>query len=130
MYRDVWRKFQASQPLEPLERQIAAVISEHTEYVSWLESDDDALKQDFTPEAGRENPFLHMGLHLAIREQVSTNRPAGITAIHQKLSQRLGDVHQAEHKMLEALGETLWESQRNSQPPDERAYLQRLERLV
>ena len=129
MYRDVWRKFQASQPLEPLEAQIAAVISEHPEYVSWLESGDDALRSDFTPETGRENPFLHMGMHLAIREQVSTDRPPGITAIHQKLSQRFRDAHQAEHAMVEALGETLWEAQRNNLPPDERLYLQRLERL-
>jgi hypothetical protein len=129
MYRDVWRKFQASQKLEPLEAQIAAVISEHPEYVAWLESGDDALRSDFTPETGRENPFLHMGMHLAIREQVSTDRPHGITAIHQKLSQRLRDAHQAEHAMLEALGETLWEAQRNNLPPDEGAYLLRLQRL-
>jgi hypothetical protein len=129
MYRDVWRKFQASQPLEPLEGQIAAVISEHPEYVEWLESGDDALRIDFTPETGRENPFLHMGMHLAIREQISTNRPAGITAIHQKLSQRLGGAHEAEHVMLEALGETLWEAQRNNLPPDETIYLLRLQQL-
>src|SRR5688500_8921175 len=95
MNRDVWRKFQSSQPLEPLEKQIAAVISEHPEYLSWLESGDEALKQDFTPEMGRENPFLHMGMHLAIREQISTDRPRGITAIHQQLSKRLGDAHKA-----------------------------------
>jgi hypothetical protein len=130
MYRDVWRKFRASQPLEPLESQIAAVISERPEYVSWLEGSDDALRSDFTPETGRENPFLHMGMHLAIREQVSTNRPTGITSIHQKLSQRLGAAHQAEHAMLEALGETLWEAQRNSRAPDDRAYLERLQRLA
>jgi hypothetical protein len=129
MYRDVWRKFQASQPLEPLEAQIAAVISEHPEYVAWLESGDDALRAEFTPEGGRENPFLHMGMHLAIREQVSTDRPRGITAIHQKLAQRLGDAHKAEHTMLEALGETLWEAQRNNRAPDEGAYLERLQRL-
>lgn len=129
MYHDVWRKFQASQPLEPLEAQIAAVISEHPEYVSWLESGDDALRSDFTPETGRENPFLHMGMHLAIREQVATNRPNGITAIHKRLSERLGDVHQAEHVMLEALGETLWEAQRNNLPPDEQRYLERLKLL-
>jgi Domain of unknown function (DUF1841) len=130
MYRDVWRKFQASQPLEPLEKQIAAVIAEHPEYVSWLESGDEALQQNFTPEGGRENPFLHMGMHLAIREQVSTDRPHGIAAIHQRLSQRFGDSHQAEHAMLEALGETLWEAQRSNLPPDENAYLQRLQRLA
>jgi hypothetical protein len=130
MYRDVWRKFQASLPLEPLEAQIAAVISEHPEYVSWLEAGDEALRSNFTPETGRENPFLHMGLHLAIREQVSTDRPPGIAAVHANLSQRLGDAHRAEHAMLEALGETLWEAQRNNLPPDEQAYLQRLQRLT
>ena len=35
----------------------------------------------------------------------------------------------AEHRMMEALGETLWEAQRNGRAPDERAYLERLQRL-
>ena len=85
MYLEAWRKFSARQPLEPLEAQLAAVIAEHPEYVTWLESGEEALGAEFTPEGGRQNPFLHMGLHLAIREQVATNRPAGITEIHQKL---------------------------------------------
>ena len=59
-YLDAWRKFAAHTPLEPLEAQLAAVIAEHPEYVSWLESGDPALLADFTPEGGRENPFLHM----------------------------------------------------------------------
>ena len=32
--------------------------------------------------------------------------------------------------MMEALGETLWEAQRNSTPPDESAYLERLRRML
>ena len=85
-YLDAWRKFSAHEPLEPLEAQLAAVIAEHPEYVSWLESGDAALLADFTPEGGRENPFLHMGLHLAIREQVATDRPAGIARVHEALT--------------------------------------------
>ena len=77
-YVDAWRKFQAREPLEPLEAQLAAVIAEHPEYISSLEAGEEALGADFTPEGGRENPFLHMGLHLAIREQVATDRPADI----------------------------------------------------
>src|SRR5260370_592283 len=73
MYLDAWRKFTARAPLEPLEAQLAAVIAEHPEYVTWLESGEQALSAEFTPEAGRQNPFLHMGLHLAIREQVATD---------------------------------------------------------
>src|SRR5579883_1569120 len=119
MYLDAWRKYTARQPLEPLEAQVAAVIAEHPEYVPLLESGSQALAADYTPEGGRENPFLHMGLHLAIREQVATDRPAGITRIHQDLSKRFGDAHAAEHTMLEALAETLWESQRAGRAPDE-----------
>jgi hypothetical protein len=112
-----------------LEAQLAAVIAEHPEYIAWLESGEGALSAEFTPEGGQENPFLHMGLHLAIREQVATNRPAGIAAIHQKLAGRLGGAHAAEHAMLEPLAETIWEAQRQGQVPDEQVYLERLKKL-
>jgi hypothetical protein len=114
--------------LEPLEAQLAAVIAEHPEYVTWLEAGEAALGTEFTPEGGQQNPFLHMGLHLAIREQVATNRPPGIAEVHQKLSARLG-AHEAEHAMLEPLAETLWEAQKQGHMPDEQAYLERLRKL-
>ncbi|HEX5460735.1 MAG TPA: DUF1841 family protein [Steroidobacteraceae bacterium] len=129
MYLDAWRKYTARQPLEPLEAQLAAVIAEHSEYVPLLESGPQALTTDYSPEAGRENPFLHMGLHLAIREQVATDRPPGVAQIHHALSQRLRDPHTAEHAILEVLAETLWESQRAGRPPDEQRYLERLRAL-
>ena len=125
MYLEAWRKYVARQPLEPLEGQIAAVIAEHPEYLPVLEASA-ALEADFTPEGGRENPFLHMGLHLAIREQVATDRPAGIARIHRDLAGRLGDAHAAEHAMLERLAETLWEAQRRGGLPDEQRYIERL----
>ena len=70
-----------------------------------------------------------MGLHLAIREQVGTRRPAGIEAVHARLSRTLGDAHEAEHRMIEVLAETLWEAQRAGSAPDEAGYLERLRRL-
>jgi hypothetical protein len=126
MYLEAWRRFSARLPLEPLEAQVAAVIAEHPEYVPLLESGAEALTADYTPEGGRETPFLHMGLHLAIREQVATDRPAGIKEVHETLARRLGDAHAAEHAMLESLAEVLWEAQRSGQMPDEQRYLQRL----
>ena len=128
-YLDAWRKFCAHEALGPLESQLAAVIAEHPEYVSWLESGEDALGAEFTPESGRENPFLHMGLHLAIREQVATDRPAGIAAVHAGLARRHGGAHEAEHAMIEPLAQTLWEAQRGGAAPDEARYLERLRRL-
>ena len=129
MYLSSWRKYTARQPLEPLEAQVAAVIAEHPEYVPVLEAGPEALAADYTPEGGQANPFLHMGLHLAIREQVATDRPAGIAQIHRALAQRLGSPHAAEHAMLELLAETLWEAQRAGRAPDEQRYLERLRAL-
>jgi Domain of unknown function (DUF1841) len=128
-YLEAWRKFSAREALGPLEAQIAAVVAEHPEYVSWLESGEAALLAQFTPEGGRENPFLHMGLHLAIREQVATDRPPGIAGVHRQLAARGAGAHAAEHLMIEPLAETLWEAQRSGRPPDEAAYLERLRRL-
>jgi hypothetical protein len=130
LYCAAWRKHRAGQPLEPLEHQIVTVIEQHPEYHSLLEDEAEAVGRDFTPEAGQSNPFLHMGLHLAIREQSATDRPAGIAAIRTRLAERLADPHEAEHRMLERLGEALWLSQRTGQPPDEAAYLDSLRRLL
>jgi Domain of unknown function (DUF1841) len=129
MYLEAWRKFSDKKPLEPLEAQLAAVIAEHPEYLEWIEAGEAAIAAEFTPESGRQNPFLHMGLHLAIREQVATNRPPGIAEVHSKLATRLGDPHTAEHAMLEVLAQTLWEAQRSGRAPDESAYLEALRRL-
>jgi len=129
MYLEAWRKFSAKQPLEPLEAQLAAVIAEHPEYLEVIEAGEAAIAAEFTPESGRQNPFLHMGLHLAIREQAATDRPRGIAEVHSKLAARLGDAHAAEHVMLEALAETMWEAQRSNRAPDEQAYLEKLRAL-
>lgn len=128
MYLQAWRRYSAREPLEPLQAQIAAVIAEHPEYVALLESGPEALTADYTAD-GRENPFLHMSLHLALREQVATDRPGGIAQIHQALCRRLGDPHVAEHAMLPVLAETLWESQRSGRAPEEQRYLERLRQL-
>jgi hypothetical protein len=129
-YVEAWSKRRDGRPMEPLEHQLAAVIEEHPEYQAQLERDPEALDRDFTPEAGHTNPFLHMGLHLAIREQVATNRPGGIAAIYAELARRIDDRHDVEHRMCECLGEALWRSQQSGLAPDEAAYLDSLRRLL
>lgn len=126
MYADAWQKQLAAAPLTPLEAQIVAVIAEHPEYHAALAGD---LAQDYSVEGGATNPFLHMGLHLGIREQVATDRPAGIAAVYRRLAARLGDTHSAEHRMLDCLAEALWEAQRRHCAPDEAVYLRRLQVL-
>jgi hypothetical protein len=130
MYLEAWRKHRESLPVEPVEDQIIRVVALHPEYAQLLESDPTALDREYSPEEGQTNPFLHMGLHLAIREQVATDRPAGIAVVHRSLAARLGDVHEAEHAMIETLGEALWSAQRAGLPPDEAQYLESLRRLL
>jgi hypothetical protein len=127
MYRDAWRKRRDGEILSPLEAQIARVVEEHPEYQATVESD--APGETYTPEGGATNPYLHMGMHLAIREQVGTDRPPGIRAIFERIAAGIGDPLEAEHRMMEALGQTLWEAQRNNAPPDEAAYVDRLKHL-
>jgi len=129
-YVTVWEKAGAGQPLEPLERIIAEVIREHPEYQSFLRDAETALQRDFTPEMGQANPFLHMGLHIAIREQLGSDRPEGFRDVYRQIGRRVGDIHTAEHAIMECLGQTLWEAQRGGVAPDERAYLERLRRLA
>ena len=126
MYASAWQKHRDGQVLSPLEAQIARVVEEHPEYHDAVGGN---LEREYTVEDGQTNPFLHMGLHLSIREQVATDRPAGIRNIHARLAAKTGDVHTAEHQMIDCLAETLWEAQGQNLMPDEDAYLERLRRL-
>jgi hypothetical protein len=131
-YSDAWRKHQQRSPLTPLETMIADVIGAHPEYQAIVSDLDAAVAFEPGAAGGGENPFLHMGLHLAVREQISIDRPPGVRDLLQSLQSRLGDLHDAEHALMEALAEALWQAQRAGTPPDEGRYLalarRRLER--
>jgi len=128
-YMEAWRRHNQALPLEPVDAQIADVVEWHPEYHALLNSAALAVEREWMPESGQTNPFLHMGMHLAIRDQVATDRPAGVAAVHAGLLRRVGDGHRVEHMMMECLGAALWQSQRTGLPPDEDAYLEALRRL-
>lgn len=130
MYLDVWRKHQGGELLQPLEALIAEVIGIHPEYHDLLMQGDAALDKDFLPELGESNPFLHMGMHIAIREQLATDRPSGIATAHKKLLLRLQDPHQVEHQIMECLGHSLWQAQQDNSAPDESQYLRCVQQLA
>ena len=128
VYLNVWRKLQHNKLLEPMEALIAEVIEIHPEYHALLEDGEATVQNEFTPEQGQTNPFLHMGMHIALREQADSNRPNGIQPIYQKLTARRGR-HEAEHAMMECLGQALWQAQRDATEPDQLAYLDCLKKL-
>lgn len=128
-YLSAWHKACANEPLSALEEQIVAVIRQHPEYQPLLEQGETALAREWRPESGDTNPFLHMGLHLALQEQLATDRPAGIRRLYKAMIDAcLGDVHTAEHRILDCLAEALWKAQRDGQDLRPKAYLKCIKR--
>lgn len=128
-FADTWQKATQNVPLDAMEQQVAKVIEMHPEYHAML-NNDKHLGNDYLPEMGETNPFLHMGMHLGLQEQVVLDQPAGIQAIYSQLGERLKDVHETEHAMMDCLGEALWQAQQNGGLPDESAYFSCLTQLV
>ena len=129
-YLTAWEKYQKKQPMEPLERQIAHVIAEHPEYQAFIENKEQALAKDFFPEMGEANPFLHLSLHLGIRDQVNLNNPSGIADIYQQLLIQYGERHPTEHAMMECLAHEMHAMQQESRPFSVDAYLAALRDLL
>lgn len=125
---EAWRKHRERAILEGAEAVAADLIEQHPEYHALLENPEAAIDQEFTPESGQMNPFLHLSLHLAIADQISIDQPPGIRAAYQALRNRL-EVHEAEHALLECLGEALWRAQREGGGIDAVSYLECVRRV-
>ena len=82
----------------------------------------------YTVEQGRENPFLHLSMHLSIDEQLAIDQPTGIRQAVELLAARRGSLHAAHHEVMECLGEMIWASQRSGLPPDGQAYIEAVRR--
>ncbi|KAA6184187.1 DUF1841 family protein [Thiohalocapsa marina] len=122
-FLEAWRKSKTGEPLQPLEQQIVQIISQHPEYHAIVDNSD-MLDRDWLPEGGETNPFLHMGLHLALYEQVTTDNPPGMRKLYRQMIENcLGDVHDAEHRMLECLAEAIWQVQRHGRAFNSKALL-------
>jgi hypothetical protein len=118
-----WRKQREGTPLTPLEAQAARWIDEHPEYHAALADEAVALAAVYRVEDGRENPFLHLSMHLSILEQTGIDQPTGIRQAVELLAARRNSLHQAHHEVMECLGEMIWSSQRSGLPPDGPAYI-------
>jgi hypothetical protein len=120
---DAWRKFKASEPLTPLEGMALQVMQVHPEYHAVLDAPERYREQEYFPEMGETNPFLHMSLHLSIQEQLSIDQPPGIVAAYRALLQKHGEEMAAQHDLMDCLAETVWRAQRDRSAPDAAAYL-------
>ncbi|MDB5961343.1 MAG: hypothetical protein JWP59_2637 [Massilia sp.] len=120
---EAYRKQQAGEILGPMEAIAADWIANHPEYAGDLGDAEAAIARDYAVETGKTNPFLHLSMHLSISEQISIDQPPGIRDAFNSLEAKLGQ-HEAQHRIMECLGEMIWTSQRNNTPPDAAAYLE------
>jgi hypothetical protein len=122
----VWQKHKKNLVLDATEARLAAIMEQHPEYHAMLEKAD-TTAQEYAPE---ENPFMHMSLHLALREQIDTNRPAGIGLIQQQLLNQYKDPLHVEHLMMECLCRMMGVAQQTGTTPSDEDYLQALEVII
>lgn len=127
---EAWRLRDNASACTPLQAIALEWMHRHPEYHDLLEQPEAAREAEFTPESGRENPFLHLSLHLSLVEQLQIDQPPGIRQAWQTLMRTAGDEHEAAHRAMQALAETIWEAQRSGMPPSNERYLERLRRAA
>ncbi|MFM9914072.1 MAG: DUF1841 family protein [Methylophilaceae bacterium] len=120
---ETWRKYRQNEALTGLEGMALQVMLAHPEYHAILNAPEQFMEQEYFPEMGETNPFLHMSLHLSVLEQLSIDQPTGIVAAYQALQIKHGDDQAAQHQLMDCLAETVWRAQRGGTAPDSAAYL-------
>ena len=121
---DAYRQWRDGTPLTPMQARAADWIALHPEYHAELADLPAAQAAVYDVEAGRTNPFLHLSMHVSIDEQMGIDQPRGIKLAVDLLAARRGSLHDAQHEVMECLGEMIWTSQRSGLPPDGEKYLE------
>lgn len=125
-----WQKKLNAAVLSELEHIIVHVIELHPEYHHYLENPDTSLQRDWSAQHGESNPFLHMGMHISIHEQLGADQPPGIKLLYQRLLNKYHQPHEVEHRMIDCLGLVMWQSQTSQTEPDLQQYRECLEKLL
>lgn len=124
-----WQRHSAQQPLTGVEPLLISVALRHPEYHPLLQDPAANEERDWTVETGQSNPFLHMGMHIAIEEQVNLDQPPGVREHYHALLRQGLDGHAVQHRMMDCLGEMLRQAPGRPSGPDPRLYLDCLAQL-
>ncbi|MHB1678312.1 MAG: DUF1841 family protein [Sulfuriferula sp.] len=129
-YFETWRKYLQKLPLAGAELNAVAIILDHPEYHDLLNQAERYATQDYPPESGNTNPFLHLSMHLAIQEQLAINQPYDIRHYYQRLLNRYQSASLAQHEMMDCLGEMIWQAQRQHNEFDPAIYFTCLDKKL
>lgn len=123
-----WYKYKHQEALSDMEEIALKVILLHPEYQSILDDTERYHDKDYPPEMGITNPFLHMGMHITIKEQLSIDQPAGIRDRFERLLKKNGNEHDTMHQIMECLAEMIWQAQHSQSAPDPSIYFECLDK--
>ncbi len=123
-----WYKYKHQEALSDMEEIALKVILLHPEYQSILDDTERYHDKDYPPEMGITNPFLHMGMHITIKEQLSIDQPAGIRDRFERLLKKNANEHDTMHQIMECLAEMIWQAQRSQSAPDPSIYFECLDK--
>lgn len=131
IYFDAWQKHLKGMPLVPMELMIVDLIQHHPEYHPLFATPENYQMFEQEKFALDHNPFFHLGLHLAIKEQAMTDRPPGIRSLYQQLCARYGSELEAEHRILPCLTRLLTEQFNPADPQSNDAiYLDDIRKML
>ncbi len=128
-FAEVAARLASGRPLEAADHHLASVLADHPEDCRRLAGRHaDDLVQGTGPHDVADGPFfLHLALHVALREQAAADLPPGIRTLHASyVSWAGGDRVRAEHRMLPILEEAMRRSLGRPGGDDPRIYLEAL----
>jgi Domain of unknown function (DUF1841) len=105
----------------PHEQLAMDILAQHREFHERLKTGSDPLNRSYS--AGEINPYLHLSMHLAVQEQISSDQPAGLRRLFTELQAATGSAMQAQHHVMQSLEKTMALAQQTQTAPDALAYL-------
>ncbi|MEC7030231.1 MAG: DUF1841 family protein [Pseudomonadota bacterium] len=123
VFIDTWHRFQQGAKLSDFEMRLAGVMQHYPNYTERLH----LLQEGGEPGKYSDNPFLLMGAHFEVGEQIAQDRPGGVRAVYQRLVGLHGEVG-AQLLMRDVLIDLLSESYSKGEVPDYSLYIIRLKK--
>ena len=115
-FYQTFAKMQQPAELNHLELMTSEIIKMHPEYHQFLKQPNLFHNKDFHTSDHLLNPFLHMGLHLTLKEFMILNQPEGIGNIYRQFCIIHSDQHEAEHAMIDCIQVIIHEAQYHKKP--------------
>lgn len=123
-WHQAWQTFRRQEPLSPLQQQMVSVIGHYPQWHAMLEQSPKRFEDHHWPDD--TNPFLTLGIHLALVEQIETDRPAGIRDLYHQLLAKYQDPTVTQQRMLDCLFHWLQDARRQGPLASPEDYLRAL----